>query len=191
MDFFRRINKDKYPDAVHSELPEYPARVLAAHVGMKGLEAGSLVGFFVITPILKVLKKPLTYQPVWKRAMVVTPLLGVCGACGLLIAKASAKDSSGQPMDEDGVDDRAYRILRGKQPAFDKAAMVGGVMGVTWAVLGLRGLSTASLAATGAAGCTGVALGLVVFKASQLLKSAMSEKENAATRIANDAKEEE
>jgi hypothetical protein len=51
MDFNRKVKQEQYTD----KMPEYPARVLTTHVGIKGLQAGSVLGF-ALTPILAIVR---------------------------------------------------------------------------------------------------------------------------------------
>jgi hypothetical protein len=54
MDFNRNINEDNYSS---TELPTYPARTLAMHVGLKGIEAGSVLGLVAGVPLMKFIRK--------------------------------------------------------------------------------------------------------------------------------------
>lgn len=100
MDFSRQVNQNDYSDT----MPPYPARTLAGHVALKGLEAGAVLGLS-LTPIVALTRRlPLSLS--WSRAMALGPIMGTAATLLLLAGKAYGTDT----LDVHGVDDRLVSL---------------------------------------------------------------------------------
>eukprot|EP01031_Cornospumella_fuschlensis_P041824 gene41824-51056_t len=168
MDYFRKVDSSKYSA---EDMPEFPARVLTNHCLMKGLQAGSVMGTFVITPIYTLYRKvPLPLA--WKLCAFPASLLGASMGLALLMGKEMKGD-----LDVDGVDDRAYRIAQNKdQTRLDGYSMVGAAAGATvGAVAGGFGVTTILPAAT-----SGIAMSVVYFTLEKLIKKRNCDQKEAA-----------
>lgn len=158
MDYFRKVDASKY---TAQDMPEYPARVLTNHCLMKGLQAGAVMGTFVITPIYTVYRKvPLPLA--WKLCAFPASLLGSSVGLALLMGKELQGG-----LDVDGVDDRAYRIAQNKgQTRLDGYSMVGAAAGATvGALVGKFGVTTILPAAT-----SGIAMSVVFYTLEKMLR---------------------
>ena len=146
--FFRKINDQKYTDA---DLPMYPVKTLVTHVAMKGVQLGSIFGLVFVTPAVAFYRKvnPLT---AWSRVMPIYPFVGMAITMSMLYGKHQQGI-----LDEDGVDDRAYRIHHNAgQTAADKYSTLGAAAGAAaGAVIGKLGFRSIL-----SAGATGAALGV-------------------------------
>jgi len=101
MDFSRQVNQNDYTET----MPLYPARTLAGHVALKGLEAGATLSL-AITPIVALTRRmPLSMA--WSRAMTLGPIGGSIVSLALLAGKAYGTDT----LDIHGVDDRSVEGL--------------------------------------------------------------------------------
>ena len=124
MDFNRKIDSASYGD---SDLPLYPARTLAIHVAVKGLQFGSVAGVFAISPFASFYWK----RPFFSTFRAVTPastILGCAASLGLLYGKYL----SGDLDSAEAVDDRAYRIYKNKgQNDVDKYSFIGFITGLS------------------------------------------------------------
>ena len=150
MDFSRKINKDKYTS---EDLPEYPARTLAIHVGLKGVQAGSTLGLLLGVPFATYWKK-FPVQAAWLKIMAPAPFVG----CAVSLMMLAAKHLS-TPMDDDGVDDRAFRILNNiGQVTVDRYSMIGGVTGAAFSAVALRNVRPVV-----AGSATGVMFGVIFY----------------------------
>jgi hypothetical protein len=122
MDLNREVDKSKYGAA---DMPLYPARTLFFHVGLKGIQAGSVLGF-LFTPLYKYKKRiPLSqsFITVMPRSAFVVGVLSL----GLLYGKNFKGD-----LTDDGVDDRAYRIAHNVgQNTVDKYSVICGFLGAS------------------------------------------------------------
>lgn len=148
MDINRKIDAEKYSAA---ELPAYPARVLIAHVGMKGLQVGSTAGLFIGVPLISYLRK-IPVGVSWTRVMMASPVVGSVATLSLLYAK-----HYNTPMDEDGVDDRAFRIMNNKgQVQADRYSIIGASVGAAFGAVALAGVQKIV-----ASSATGLALGFL------------------------------
>lgn len=156
MDFWRKIDASKYSD---SELPAYPARTLTAHVAMKGLEFGSTIGIFLVSPAWSLLrKKPLSRT--WRVATPLCAVVGFAASVGMLLQKQEQG-----ALTVDGVDDRAYRLIHNpSQKEMDRRAMIGLALGLSSIIL-FRGTGNAL-----AGGLTGLSLGALSVTAQQAAK---------------------
>lgn len=156
MDLNRKVDHESY---TATDMPLYPARVLTAHCLMKGLQAGSVLGLFAITPAHKFLKKE-ALTTSWRRMMPGSVIAGTTISMGLL----AFKGYQGQ-LDIAGVDDRAYRISKSEgQVKVDRYSMIGGFIGASLgAVLGR--FSGGNIVAGSS---TGIALGVVFYMTEKL-----------------------
>jgi len=149
MDFNRKVNEDSYTDS----MPEYPARFLASHCAIKGVQLGSVLGL-VVTPGVAYFRK-LNLITTHTRVAPISLIGGIGVSMGLLYYKYNEG-----VLDEAGVDDRAYRIANNLgQVTVDKYTFVGSLIGSSiGAILG-RGGVRSILSATSA----GVALSLAYY----------------------------
>ena len=148
MNFNRKINREKYTS---DDLPAYPARILTIHVGIKGIQAGSVIGLVAGVPIVSYLKK-IPLRTAWFKVMPEAPLIGCAVALSLLAAKHLHT-----PMDEDGVDDRAFRIVNNAgQVKVDRYSFIVGGIGAAVGAVTIRGFRPIL-----ASSATGVAFGVV------------------------------
>ena len=153
MDINRKINPEKYSA---TELPAYPARVLITHVGMKGLQLGSTAGLIVGVPLLSYLRK-IPVGTSWTRVMIASPVVGGIATLSLLYAK-----HYNSPMDEDGVDDRAFRLINNKgQVQSDRYSIIGASVGAAFGAVALAGVRNIL-----ASSSTGLAVGFI-FQAAE------------------------
>ena len=109
MDINRKINNDDNKNSykiMGYSTGSYPSRTIIYHVAFKGVQVGSIVGLFVVTPILKGYKK-MAFLKAWRYAMTLTPIGGGLFASSYLcILNYQGK------LTIDAVDDRASRILK-------------------------------------------------------------------------------
>lgn len=154
MDINRKINPEKYSA---TELPSFPARVLITHVGMKGLQLGSVAGLVVGVPLLSYLRKmPLSVA--WSRVMIASPVVGCAATLSLLYAK-----HYNTPMDEDYVDDRAFRLMNNQgQVRADRYSIIGAAVGAAFGAVALAGVPRILSSSS-----TGLAVGLAVHVAEK------------------------
>ncbi len=139
--------------------PIYPGRILASHVGLRGLQVGAGLGLLIGTPLIKHLKK-VTVVEAWMKAM---PFYSICGA-GVVLGYTFYKHLD----DIEGVDTRARKLLHNQdQTRLDKYLMSGAVVGGTIGALAgrnVRAILTTSF--------TGLAVGnFVYFADKQYAKS--------------------
>ena len=141
----RVVDQSKYTDT----MPTYPGRTLAVHVATKGLQLGSIVGL-LLTPILAWRRKS-SYVTVWRTFVPAATLLGGTFSSSMIYMKDIKGD-----MTVDGVDDRAYRIVKNKaQTKVDTYSAMGATAGALTGVI--VGGATLPLA------CSGVALGVAAY----------------------------
>lgn len=145
----RKINSENHTS---TDLPTYPVRTVVGHVALKGVQAGSILGLVVGVPLVSYLRK-MPLKQAWVRSMTVSPILGTMAALTMLYAK-----HYNEPMGEEGIDDRAYRIMHNKgQVRTDQYGMTGAAIGVAIGTLVAPGVGTIMASA-----CTGVAVGVAV-----------------------------
>jgi hypothetical protein len=103
---------------------------------------------------MKIFRKGVPLSGAWIRAMPFAPILG----CSLTLSALYSKHYR-TPMDADGVDDRAYRIMQNtRQTKVDQFSVVGAALGAAVGAVvvpGLRGIMASS--------ATGVVVGLVCY----------------------------
>lgn len=156
MDFARKIDSAKYTDG---DLPLYPARTLASHVAMKGLELGSSIGLFLISPAWSIVRKK-PFMRSWRIATPVGAMMGLAASMGLLMQKYEQG-----ALTVDGVDDRAYRIMHNQsQKETDRRAIIGLAVGLSSIIL-FRGVGNAV-----AAGLTGISIGALSVPVEEAVK---------------------
>jgi hypothetical protein len=165
MDLWRSA-AGKYPAP---DFPEFPSRVLLIHCIAKGAQ-WSVLGL-PLAPLLA-LTRGRSLGAVYRPLFIGLPVVGITATLGMLGYKAAAG------MDEDGVDDRAYRISKSAgQVAVDgssgRAALVGAAAG---AIFGRHGVSSvlaaASLGCALAVAAHGAQLGVAEARASGFLPPA-------------------
>ena len=124
MDLHRKIDFSLYGD---SDLPEYPARKLIIHVLVKGLQLGSVLGLFALTPgIAFYYRKRLSIKDAFRYIVPVSTISGGLSSLGLLYGKYYQGDLSSN----DGVDDRAYRLHKNAgQNQVDRYSFIGFMSG--------------------------------------------------------------
>ena len=150
----RKVDNSKYSS---TDLPTYPTRTLVGHVAMKGAQVGSVVGLFVGVPLASYLRK-LSISRAWVRVMPIAPILGSISTLTLLFAK-----NYSAPMNEDAIDDRAFRIMQNKgQVKVDKYSVVGAAVGVAFGTVIAPGFGTVL-----AASSTGLATGTLYYAAEK------------------------
>eukprot|EP01038_Epipyxis_sp_PR26KG_P006226 gene6226-8579_t len=144
MDFNRKVDQSKY-DA--TDMPVYPAKTLAQHCAMKGAQLGSIAGLVLFTTPYKFIRR-VPFPLAWTTVVPISTFIGCAASLGMLYAKN---------LDEDGVDDRAYRISKNDgQVLVDKCSMIGAVCGtVVGTVVGEFKFSKLLASAS-----TGLALGV-------------------------------
>mmetsp|Transcript_20197 Transcript_20197/g.33795 ORF Transcript_20197/g.33795 Transcript_20197/m.33795 type:complete len:179 (+) Transcript_20197:58-594(+) len=159
MDFNRKIDSSKYPS---TELPTYPARTLTAHVAMKGIQLGSVAGLVVGVPFMnrELLKWKRggtnMFSSAWLRVMPVAPLLGLTATLTMLFVK-----NFRQELDDDGVDDRAFRLINNyNQMKLDQFSVIGAAVGAGAGAILRPGLRSIMASST-----TGVVFGILAFGA--------------------------
>lgn len=137
----------------------YPGRILASHVGLRGLQVGAGVGLIIGTPLTRYLRKS-TIVEAWMKAM---PFYSICGA-GVVLGYTFYKHLD----DIDGVDTRARKLLHNQdQTKLDKYLVGGAVLGGT--IGALAGRNVRAILATS---FTGLGVGnLVYFADKQYAKS--------------------
>lgn len=149
MDLNRETDKSKYTD---QDMPRYPARVLASHLTMKAAQVGSGLGC-VIAPVWAIVRN----TPLQAASRIVFPFSWLVGF-GTSYGFAYHLYSQGK-LDNDGVDDRAYRIMKSAgQVKCDKYSFLGGLIGATAGVILGRGKKGAILAFTSVGAAAGVLL---------------------------------
>lgn len=162
MDYNRQANIEDYSA---TDMPKYPARTLAIHVLVKGLQLGSVAGLFIATPLYAMAGKR-SIGTAWRRMLPISTMLGGLASSGMLYNKQLKGE-----LDVAGVDDRAYRIAHNAgQLKVDRYSVVGSLTAMTGAVLG-GGFGPFTLAA---AACTGVAFSVVVFALERMGLSKMN-----------------
>jgi hypothetical protein len=120
MDLNRKADSNKYSE----DMPAYPARVLATHVLVKGLQVGSILGVVAATPVLSYYRKAPFISTLKNVVPVSTGVFGVI-ALGMLYGKVYNGS-----MDTDGEDDRAFRISKNQgQNKVDKYSFIGSIAG--------------------------------------------------------------
>ena len=124
MDIQRKIDYSSYGD---SDLPEYPARKLIIHVAIKGLQLGSVLGLFVLTPSLAFyFRKRLPIRDAFRYTVPVSTIFGGVFSLALLYGKYYQGDLSSN----DRVDDRAYRLHKNAgQQQVDRYSFIGFMAG--------------------------------------------------------------
>jgi len=140
------------------DIPNYPAITLINHCFNKGVQSGAIIGLFTI-PLLAY-KRKISIKDAWKKSMTIAPVLGGIFVPSLLIGKDVMGD-----LTDDGVDDRAYRIVHNEgQNKVDKYSIIGACSGAIFGVLIGGGYI--------AAASTGVALSVIYYSAekSKLVK---------------------
>ena len=152
MDFYRKINSEKYSS---DELPTYPARTLVVHVGVKGVQIGSAAGLVLGVQLLTYLRK-MPVGKAWRNVMPVAPIIGSVLTLTMLYAK-----HYNTPMDIDGVDDRAFRIMHNNgQVKIDRYSVLGAAAGAAIGTVVMPGLRSAL-----AGSSTGVVFGMLFYVA--------------------------
>lgn len=150
LNFSRRINEENYSE---TSLPTHPARVLSVHVAQKGIQGGALAGLFVGVPLVSYLRK-LSFRAAWTRVMIPAPVIGAAVTLSMLYAMDYSK-----PMGADGVDDRAFRIIKNEgQVKVDNYSTIAAAGGAA-----LGAVSVGGLPAVLAGASTGVAFGVVYY----------------------------
>lgn len=140
----RRVLPGTYPAA---DFPEYPARVLHAHLIAKGLEF-SVVGL-ALAPVLSAVR-----GTPWRVTLLAAPAFGLAATYALTAAIASQGK-----LTADGVDDRAYRISKSEsQTRIDSLALGGAALGAAAGAVFFGAGGATGVAAHAALGC---ALGVV------------------------------
>lgn len=124
MDIQRKIDHSLYGD---NDLPEYPARKLIIHVAIKGLQLGSVLGVFALTPAVAFYyRKRLSIRDAFRYTVPASTILGGVFSLGLLYGKYYQGDLSSN----DGVDDRAYRLHKNSgQQQVDRYSFIGFMTG--------------------------------------------------------------
>lgn len=150
MNFDRKLDFSRYDD-VPENLPEYPARVLFGHITMKGMQLGSVVGCMSI-PIVSLVRK----QPVGLTARTVFPLT-VMGGLAVGYSRLYMAYLDGK-LDEKGVDDRAYRLIKNvEQRKVDQYTAMGAIIGVVAGLTAAKGRPGVTLSSA----CMGIVCGIV------------------------------
>lgn len=109
--FRKVVNEEKYGD----NAPHYPAAVLFAHLAMKGVQAGSIIGLALI-PILNLARK----TPMSASYHKVLPAATIIG--GILVPLAPFA----MRLTQDGIDDRGCRLEQNyPQLLVDKYSVAG------------------------------------------------------------------
>ncbi|KAJ1469291.1 hypothetical protein T484DRAFT_2182519 [Baffinella frigidus] len=109
----RRVDRSKYVDP---EMPEFPGAVFINHIGCRTAQVGAGIGCLVLAPVawMRSPKGTSLVRGVMPRVggrMLVLGYLGGCaGAAGMAVY---GKGKS--PFDQDGIDDRAYRIVKNEK----------------------------------------------------------------------------
>lgn len=154
IDCRRKINCDDYDN---TNLPTYPGCTLISHVAIKGVQLGSIVGLLGVTPCFSAVKK-IPLSSAWLRIMPVTPAAGIAISMTMLYVKQQKT-----PMDEGGIDDRAYRIRNNiGQNTVDRYSVFGAATGAAVGAVVGNGFRSI-LAATS----TGIALSVIFFAAEK------------------------
>jgi len=127
----------------------YPATELGIHIAYKNVEAGSLIGGFIVAPLWTYIRKTGDLAKTKLRFR-----MGICGRRGMLLGLLLTPPLEyffikGKKVEEDGLKDRCYRLRYNKKQLFsDRAVTVfaplgwlamrwpGVVMGTNFAVLG-------------------------------------------------------
>ena len=142
------------PPSVYGESggPKYPAWSLLSHVIAKVVQTGAVVGV-VAAPVLGLARGGSGSGNLYLKVLVTTT-----SAAAVLSALFAAKLTFDGEMDEESVNDMAFRLTRhATQPAVDYHGMVGGCVGATTgAIFGkaaLRSVFTHSM--------TGIAIGVL------------------------------
>jgi len=108
----------------------YPAVELGIHIAYKTVEAGSLIGGFVVAPLWHQFRKANSLD---KRKLI--HRVGICGRRGMLIGLVIAPIMEfafikKKEVTEDGLFDRCYRIrYNKKQLTIDRAVTVSWIFG--------------------------------------------------------------
>lgn len=149
MNLNREVDRSQYSA---QDMPRFPARVFVSHLTMKAVQAGSCLGCVAI-PILAL---------VGKRSISSTARIGfpVCLLTGFSVSYGfTYKLFLDGKLDDVGVDDRAYRIMKNTtQTKCDKYSFLGGLAGASSGVILGRGHRGAILGSA----CVGVAAGVLL-----------------------------
>ena len=123
----RQVVQDDYTE----EMPKYPGATLVVHVATKGLQAGSLIGAFVVLPALYLRGGSALRNKLFPRVMTALPIITRGVTTSMLYGMVQSKN-----IDDAGVDDRAYRLTRNKgQILVDKCSAVGAAAGTLTGLL--------------------------------------------------------
>lgn len=149
MDLNREIDRSKYTT---EDMPRYPARVLASHLTMKGVQVGSFLGG-ILAPAWVMVRKN-------KAGNANRAIFSLSWMSGLAFSYGYAYQLYLEgKLDDDGVDDRAYRITKSAgQVKCDKYSFLAGMAGATTGVILGRGHKGAILAFTSLGVAAGVLL---------------------------------
>ena len=99
MDLTRKVNQDDYT----AKMPSYPALTLTTHVAMKGIQLGSIIGFFSGS-LVSLIRGGTTESRVqrWAKYNTRGPTIG----CAVSLAMLAGKAYGTKDLDIAGVDDR-------------------------------------------------------------------------------------
>ena len=124
MDLNRKIDYSSYGD---SDLPEHPARKLIIHVAVKGLQLGSVLGFFVLTPaVAYYYRRRISIKDAFRYTVPVSTIFGGILTLGMLYGKYYQGDLNSN----EGTDDRAYRLHKNVgQNQVDRYSFIGFMSG--------------------------------------------------------------
>jgi hypothetical protein len=116
LDPSRRVDRARYSAA---DMPEHPARVLLAHLSWKCVQGGAVLGSLA-TPLV-VLARGAPWGAAWRTSL----LYGTLGATAGTAALVAQRLLTGS-LDDEGVDDRAYRLCKSaSQLRVDAVSLVG------------------------------------------------------------------
>ena len=99
MDLTRKVNQDDYTE----KMPSYPALTLAAHVAIKGIQLGAVVGR-ISGSLINLVRGGTTESRVqrWAKYNTRGPIIG----CAVSLAMLAGKAYGTKDLDVAGVDDR-------------------------------------------------------------------------------------
>lgn len=138
LDPSRRVPRGTYPA---EDFPEFPARVLHAHLVAKGLE-WSVLGLAAAPALAAARGTP------WRASVLGAAAAGLAATYGLTAALAAQGK-----LTAEGVDDRAYRILKNAgQARVDRLALGGAALGAAAGAV-VFGAGLYGVAAHAALGC--------------------------------------
>jgi len=109
-----------------------PATELGIHIAYKNIEAGSLIGGFLVAPLVPLIRKSSNLA---KKKLI--HRIGICGRRGMFVGLLLTPIMEiglikSKPVDHDGLYDRCYRLrYNKKQLNIDRAVTVAGLFG--WA----------------------------------------------------------